>query len=120
MKIKIKLSVVFIAIVIVGFLVSCTKIRDEIPTTSGCGAINAKFITAVNPIIQSYCAINSGCHGTGSVNGPGPLTNYSQMSGAAENIKDAVVSRRMPLGASLSEADIQKIRCWIDAGAQNN
>ena len=120
MNFKKSLAIIFVAIWAIALFVSCTKIRDEIPVTSDCSAIDPKFITAVNPIIQSYCAINSGCHGTGSVNGPGPLTNYAQMSGAAENIKDAVVSRRMPLGASLSEADIQKIRCWVEAGAQNN
>jgi hypothetical protein len=120
MNFKKSLVIIFLAIGAIAFFVSCTKIRDEMPVISGCGATNAKFIIDVNPIIQSYCAINSGCHGTSSVNGPGPLTSYAQISVAAANIKDAVVSGRMPLGATLSGADIQKIRCWVEAGAPNN
>lgn len=102
------------------FIFSCTNKRDEIITPSDCSTINAKFSSDVNPIIISTCAINSGCHGAGSVNGPGPLTSYTLISRAASDIKNAVVSKRMPLGSSLSDADINKIKCWVDSGALNN
>lgn len=97
---------------------SCTKKKDDIVNNS-CSTTPG-FVTQVAPIIQTNCATNSGCHVSGSVSGPGPLTSYTLIKGAAERIKTAVVSRRMPLGATLSEADIQKIRCWVDAGAPQN
>ncbi len=105
---------------IMTIIISCTNKRDEILTSSDCSSINAKFSSDVNPIIISTCAINSGCHGAGSVNGPGPLTSYTLISRAATDIKNAVVSKRMPLGSSLSDADINKIKCWVDSGALNN
>ena len=58
MNFKKSLAIIFLAIGAMAFFVSCTKIRDEIPVTFDCIAIDAKFITVVNPIIQSYCAIN--------------------------------------------------------------
>ncbi len=119
---KVKKTVLLICTVISSsvFIISCTKIRDAVPRTSDCSISTAKFSMDVSPIIQSNCAINSGCHGAGSVNGPGPLTGYSQISRVATDIKDAVVSGRMPLGSSLSSADIQKIVCWTNSGTLNN
>lgn len=112
--------VIILAIGTAVLLESCTKIRDAVPVSSDCSTINAKFITDINPIIQSYCAINSGCHSNGSVSGPGPLTNYSQINAVAANIREAVISGRMPLGSVLSSNDLQKIKCWVDSGALNN
>jgi hypothetical protein len=31
-----------------------------------------------------------------------------------------VVSKRMPIGGSLSNAQIQSISCWVDNGTSNN
>lgn len=91
-----------------------------LPPPSSCATTPAKFTTDVNPIIQNSCATGSGCHGNGSVNGPGPLTNFDQIKNAASSIKSAVVSKRMPIGGSLSNAQIQSISCWVDNGTSNN
>jgi hypothetical protein len=80
---------------------------------------NKAFAADVNPIIQSSCNI-AGCHAAGSINGPGPLTNYTQIFSARSQIRDAVQSGRMPQGSSLSAAQKNSIICWIDGGAPNN
>ncbi len=80
---------------------------------------NKAFANDVNPIIQSSCAIPN-CHGTGSTNGPGQLTNYTEIFSARTNIRSAVSSGRMPQTGSLSTSQKNSILCWIDSGAPNN
>jgi hypothetical protein len=80
---------------------------------------NKAFAADINPIIQTNCNI-SGCHATGSFNGPGALTNYTQISTAASVIRSAVSSGRMPQGGSLTILQKKSILCWIDGGAPNN
>jgi len=87
---------------------------------SSCASTPAKFSSDINPIIQSNCASSSGCHGNGSSNGPGALTTFNQIKNAASAIRSAVVSKRMPLGGFLTDAQIQRIACWADNGALNN
>jgi len=89
------------------------------PPPSTCSSVSAKFSADVNPIIQNNCAI-SGCHGSGSNNGPGPLLTFDQIKNAASQIKTAVVNKTMPRGSTLSSAQIQTISCWMDNGALNN
>jgi len=90
------------------------------PPPASCINTPVKFSTDVSPIIQSSCASSSGCHGNGSTNGPGPLTTFEQVKNAASSIKSAVVNKRMPLGGTLSNSQIQSISCWVDNGALNN
>lgn len=78
------------------------------------------YATDVNPIIQSYCAINSGCHASGSSQGPGALTTYSQVYNARTSIRTAVANGSMPQNSSLSSTQKNAILCWIDSGAANN
>jgi len=120
--------ILIIVLVIVTFGQACNKgpensqavITPPTPTPSSCSSVPAKFSTEVNPIIQSSCAIGSGCHGNGSHNGPGPLLSFDQIKNAASSIKSAVVSKLMPLGGSLTMEQIQSISCWADNGALNN
>jgi hypothetical protein len=116
-----------ILLFVIGFTIACSKNNSQpgnqmIPpgTPATCDGVNAKFATDVFPIIQTKCATGSGCHGTGSLNGPGALTNLSQITNAAAGIKAAVVSGRMPLVGTLSATEIKQIRCWVDNGALDN
>jgi hypothetical protein len=98
----------------------CYKDKEEIlygATT--CDGANASFAADVVPIIQSRCA-KPDCHASGSTNGPGALTSYTQIKNAATDIKSAVVSRFMPKDGSLSASQIKSISCWVDGGALNN
>lgn len=106
------------------FLSSCSKDSGSGGggggTTVNCSTVtNKAFAADVSPIIQSVCAI-SGCHAAGSTNGPGALTNHSQISGASSAIRSAVSTGRMPQGSTLSASQKNSIICWIDSGAPNN
>ena len=88
-------------------------------TTTNCTSVPKSFATDVNPVIQSFCNV-SGCHNSGSTNGPGPLTNYNQVFAARISIRAAIASGAMPQNATLSVAQKNSILCWIDSGADNN
>ena len=87
-------------------------------TTVDCSTVtNKAFAANVNPIIQASCNV-AGCHAAGSSNGPGPLTNYAQISAAS--IRSAISSGSMPKGGSLTTAQKNSIICWVDSGKPNN
>jgi hypothetical protein len=88
--------------------------------TLNCNGVSNKFGADVNPIIQSTCATDASCHGSGSGNGPGPLLTYTQIFNARNNIKTAVASGTMPKNGSLTVSQKNSILCWIEAGAQFN
>jgi hypothetical protein len=109
----------FIVLTVFGVLFACSKSTD---TTSSvdCSGTTKSFSLDVNPIIQATCATNSGCHGSGSNNGPGELLNYSEVFNARSSIRPAVLSGLMPKTGSLTTAQKNAIICWIDNGAPNN
>lgn len=84
-----------------------------------CTGAATSFSADVFPIFQAVCG-QSGCHNAGSLNGPGPLTTYAQISAAKALIRPAIISALMPQGTSLTSAQKNSIICWIDAGAANN
>lgn len=101
-------------------LISCSKDKTANNLTVDCSTItNKAFAADVNPIIQGSCN-TSGCHASGSTNGPGALTNYAQVSAAASAVRSAIASGRMPQGGGLTTAQRSSIICWIDSGAPNN
>lgn len=88
--------------------------------TLNCSSVpNKAFAADVNPIIQTVCAA-AGCHANGSSNGPGALTNYTEVFNARTQIRSAVSSGFMPQGSTLGTAQKNAILCWIDSGAPNN
>jgi|SRR5882672_6697171 len=106
---------------------SCSKSDGRGPETGpgtddliDCTNVAATFTADVNLIIQTSCATNSGCHGSGSTNGPGQLLTYDQIFNARIAIRFAVTSGAMPLGSKLSTIQKNTIACWIDAGGLDN
>jgi len=87
--------------------------------TVDCGTITTTFSGSVSPLMGKSCA-KSGCHNSGSTNGPGALTTYTQIFNAKAQIRTAVASGSMPRDASFTAAQKATITCWIDAGAPNN
>lgn len=83
-----------------------------------CATVPARFANDVQPLIFSKCA--TACHNAFSTNRGGPLTNYAQIKAKADLIKFMVETRKMPLGGSLTDAEIKVISCWVEAGAENN
>lgn len=114
-----KFFVLLVASVVVA--VSCTNDKKDETTdqTVECGSITTTFSANVSPLIASGCA-KSGCHATGSDNGPGALTNYTQIYNNRVAIRAAVASGSMPKDATLSATQKATITCWIDGGAANN
>ena len=87
--------------------------------TPNCNGAAIGFTADVSPIFQSTCS-QSGCHNSGSVNGPGPLTNHTQINASKTSIRAAIISGSMPKNTTLTAAQKNSIICWIDAGALNN
>ena len=113
------LKTVFIGASVFAILYACNKSTDTIAAVD-CSGTAKSFSTDVNPIIQATCTSNSGCHGSGSNNGPGELLTYSEIFNARSSIRSAVVSGLMPKTGSLTSAQKNAIICWIDNGASNN
>jgi hypothetical protein len=98
--------------------VACSKSTGS-DYTPDC-TTSRSYSADVSPIIQSYCAVNSGCHATGSHNGPGALTSYQPVYNNRSAIRTAVANGSMPEGSSLTNAQKNAIICWIDNGAMDN
>lgn len=75
---------------------------------------NISFSQNINPILVANCIE---CHGG---NQAPNLSTFSGVNANASRVKSAVVSRRMPQGGSLSNAEIEQISCWVENGALNN
>lgn len=100
------------------FLLSCSK--DNGGTNSDpCNGVAKSFSANVNPIIQTYCN-QPNCHNAGSVNGPGSLTNYTEVFSARTAIRGQISAGLMPQNTTLTTAQRNTIICWIDSGAPNN
>ncbi len=99
---------------------SCSKDGNNGGTSVDCSTVtNKAFAADIDPIIQGRCN-TAGCHASGSSNGPGPLTNYSQVFNARTLIRTVIANGSMPQGSPLSTAQKNSIICWIDGGAPNN
>jgi len=116
-------KMVSMLVVVVFLLVACTKRHEDTLGTvspgNGSGPATS-FAVDVDPIVQSSCAASSGCHGSGSSAGPGPLLTYTQVFNAKSSIRSAVSSGRMPPNGGLSVTQKNSIIFWIDSGAPNN
>ena len=112
-----KSAIIFLLAVII-FLAACSKSapNEDIET---CTDVLRSFAGDINPIIQTYCNQPT-CHASGSVNGPGPLTNYTQVYNARSVIREAIRSGFMPQEGTLTTIQRNMIICWIDNGAPDN
>ena len=106
-------------VIAICLLQACKKSSDN-NFSVDCGGTAKSFATNIKPIVQTSCAFDSDCHGSGSASGPGSLLTYAQIFDARSIIRSAVVSGTMPKGAALTSAEKNAIACWIDNGAPNN
>lgn len=115
-----KVYIVLLAsLVSISTIISCSKDGGGGSSVDCSTVMNKAFAADINPIIQATCNI-SGCHATGSFNGPGALTNYNQIFTAKNSIRTAISSGKMPQGLPFSTSQKNSIICWIDSGAPNN
>lgn len=106
-------------VLIIVLINACKKDSENNDPTVDCSTISTTFSANVSPLISSGCA-KSGCHASGSTNGPGALTNYTQIYNSRAAIRSAVSSGYMPQDATFSATQKATITCWIDAGAPQN
>jgi len=118
-EINIKMRLFILWIVVMGLVIMASCSGNEAASTVSCSGTAVTFSQA-NAIIQSSCATNSSCHGSGSRNGPGALLTYSQIYAARVEIKSSVASGIMPQGSTLSSDNKNAIVCWVQNGASNN
>lgn len=85
------------------------------PTPSAYDSI--KYSTDIQPILTNYCTF---CHSSAPVD----FTNYA---GAKLKVDDGtfknrvLIAKDMPqIGGPISQADLDKLQCWLDKGAPNN
>jgi hypothetical protein len=86
---------------------------------NNCASVPKSFSADVNPIVQNFCN-TAGCHNAGSTNGPGQITNYTEVFNNRVAIRAAIQSGTMPQGSTLTTAQKNSFLCWIDSGAPNN
>jgi uncharacterized membrane protein len=117
MKSNLKFTNYFFILLISILLSAClTNVEEEIIDDGGfspCETIT--YTLSVKPIIENNCVQ---CHSSGG-NFPN-LTTYNGISANASIVKAEVSSRRMPQGSSITNDEIQAIKCWVDNGALNN
>lgn len=109
--------------------IACSK-SDPAPAPGGggsgggitfsCAGITPKFSTDVQPILNTVCSINSGCHAAGSTNSGGPLTTHAEVFAKRSSIRATILSGSMPKSGTITQAQINAFICWIDSGAPNN
>jgi hypothetical protein len=119
MKKSTTLAACIVLVVVLANACKKNNADDQGSGTVDCGTISTTFSGTVNPLMGTSCA-KSGCHNSGSTNGPGALTSYTQIFNAKTQIRAVVASGSMPRDASFTAAQKATITCWIDAGAPNN
>src|SRR5882724_10205133 len=108
-------KILIIGITATFIIVACSKSNNTTGNTPGdapldCSTVSAKaFATDITPIIQTKCATDGTCHGSGSTNGPGPLINYTAIFNSRSAIRAAVASGEMPKTGSITTAQKNSI-----------
>jgi len=76
------------------------------------------YIATIRPLIDNNCMP---CHnGDGSIPQAPNLTALTGVQGIAGLIRDVTQSRRMPQNGTITDAEIEAIRCWVENGALDN
>jgi hypothetical protein len=99
---------------------------DNITVSSSNGTTDCDKITYakdIEPIMKSNCAI-TGCH---IPNGSGP-SDYTSFDGVKIDAESGELKKRMidgnpnfmPPAGKLPQTDLDKVVCWLNAGAPNN
>lgn len=106
-------------------LSSCTKDIGPNPdlvkkSVSACDSVT--FTKHIKPIVDANCV---SCHYVGG-SGPGDFTTFTDFKNYADGgrIKARVIDQLpsvMPQGGPpLPQAELDLIKCWLEAGAPNN
>ena len=106
------------AVLSYALLSACSKnqaeeIKPVLPVTPGSPGVT--YTGFVQTLLQNKCA---GCHGTGKQAAPvWNFNGYASVISNADRIKTAViVNKTMPIGGSLTAAELQSLKDWFDQG----
>ena len=116
MKKLLKLRNLFLVLATSLFLSSCIANVEEQLEEPNTTVEKVSFKSAVKPIIDARC---TSCHSPSGGTSPN-LTSYQEVKNKAERVKVRVDNRTMPLGSSLSDAQIKTIVDWVNEGALDN
>lgn len=101
------------------FIAGCSKKQaDEIVplvVPPGSTPVAVTYAAVIGPLFQSRCA---SCHAPGkSSSGIWNFNGYATVTANADRIKTQVlVLKKMPLGGSLSAAELKSVQDWFDQG----
>lgn len=120
-----KLSYIIAIVIIMSAVVACTKDigpnPDLIPKTSeSCDTVT--FTKHIRPIVTNYCAI-SGCHVAGAQSPDLSDDNTLKAQADGGRIKARLIDQNdmPPFGnPAPTGAEIDLIKCWLNAGAPLN
>ncbi len=126
------LTLAVVAVLATALMMGCAK-SNEVDlrnrnggdsTVNQCDTANSKYSEDIVPILKANCY---SCHNSNNANDGVILENYAGVRSVAVTptllgvITHASGYPAMPEGApQLSDCDINKIRSWINNGAQNN
>lgn len=104
----------------ISFLASCEYDYEKETLEMGgdeCdGAVS--YASTIRPLIDNNCMP---CHnGDGKEPFAPDLRTYNAVNGIAGLIKEVTQSGRMPKDGTLSDEELNAIKCWVDQGALNN
>ena len=110
-----KLNYLFIFVLTFLVAVSCKK--EELQTPE-CDGSNPTYDSEISLIINQNC---THCHGTNSSNGD--FTSYAGMSTVINNGRfeqEVLIDQTMPQNGSLSQDELNTIKCWVENGYPEN
>ncbi|PTS92438.1 hypothetical protein DBR11_26900 [Pedobacter sp. HMWF019] len=112
-------AITIVLAIIYMILLSCSKkqaaeIKPDVPAPENPGAV-LTYSNFAQALFQNKCA---GCHAPGrSAAAIFNFTGYASVVTNSERIKQAVlVNKTMPLGGSLSAAELQSLTNWFNQG----
>ena len=107
----------FLAVISFAFS-GCTKDKGEFAIKCDPSA-DVSYSAEIKPLLDVNCN-TSGCHTNGFA--AGDFTSYQGIVSKFDNgsLKKRVEEKTMPPSFELPDDEIQKIVCWINAGAPNN
>ncbi len=102
---------------VVLFAVGCKG--NDVEPEIDCTGVTVSYATDIVPILTSTCNTTN-CHTAGF--SPGDFTSYAGLKAKVDNgsLRTRIANKTMPSGTTLTDDEIQKIVCWVDAGGLEN